>query len=280
MKHKRIIGLFACGAMTAVGFLLQGNLGLYLNLAAMCIVIGGTLFATLISFKLERLVILFRMLKNFQQTDVKKPNEIVEILIDLSLKSKIKGLLSLEEDEAETSVLFLRRALGFLVDGYPPEDIRDILQTEMYFFKLRREESERILRTIANICPSFGLVGSVVGLIGMLSGITDTAVIISTIPIALSSTLYGIILANLFLLPFAANIAERTQHELLLQKMILEGVVAIENKSNSRILESRLKSFLTPSSRNVTLVSIAKIREKLKSYGGVELQRTAKESSL
>jgi len=71
---------------------------------------------------------------------------------------------------------------------------------------------------------------------------------------------------------FAANIAEGTQRELLLQKMILEGVLAIEKKSNTRILENRLKSFLTPSSRHVTLVSLEKIREKLKRYGGVDLQ--------
>ena len=180
----------------------------------------------------------------------------------------------------ETSILFLRRALGFLVDGYPAKEIRDILNTEMYFFKLRREESERVLRTIADICPSFGLVGSVVGLIGMLSGIDDTSVIISTIPIALSSTLYGIVIANLFLLPFAANLTERTQNELLLQKMILEGVLAIANKSNPRILENRLKSFLTPSSRNAKLISVEKIREKLKNHDVMDLQRRSSKTAI
>lgn len=157
----------------------------------------------------------------------------------------------------------MRRALGFLVDGYPAKEITEILNTEMAFFKIRREKSERVLRSIAEMCPAFGLIGSVVGLIGMLGGIGDSSIIIKTIPIALTSTLYGIIFANFILLPLAANIREKTNHELLLQKMILSGVLAIENKVHPRILEVKLKSFLTPSLRNNKLVSIERIRQKL-----------------
>ena len=132
----------------------------------------------------------------------------------------------------------------------------------MYFFKLRRAEIERVLTTMAEISPSFGLVGSVVGLIAMISGVGDTAVILSTIPIALTSTLYGIILANFIFLPLSVKIKERTNHELLLQKIILEGVIAIESEHHPRVLERKLKSFLTPSSRKGQLVSFKRIQEK------------------
>jgi chemotaxis protein MotA len=134
----------------------------------------------------------------------------------------------------------------------------------MAFFKIRREESERILRTIAEICPAFGLIGSIVGLISMIFGLGDSSIIIKTIPIALTSTLYGIIFSNFFLLPFAANIRERTNHELLLQKMILAGTLAIKGKTHPRMLEVKLKSFITPSLRNNKLVSIERIRKMLK----------------
>jgi chemotaxis protein MotA len=195
---------------------------------------------------------------------MKAPEEIVEILVDLSVKSRLKGILSLQEDENETSVIFLRRALGFLVDGYTKAQITEILNTEMYFFKMRREESERVLRTLAEICPSFGLVGSVVGLIGMLAGSGDVSIIITTIPIALTSTLYGVVFANLFFLPFAVHMRERTDHELLLQKIILEGVSAIESELNPRVLEMKLKSFLTPSSRKGRIISAKRIQERFK----------------
>ena len=127
---------------------------------------------------------------------------------------------------------------------------------------MRREETERVLRTMAEVAPAFGLVGSVVGLIGMLAGVADTEVILATLPIALTSTLYGIILSNFFLIPFAENIRERTHQELFLQKIIMEGVIAIESEIKPRILERKLKSFLTPSSRKSRLVSLSKIQEK------------------
>jgi chemotaxis protein MotA len=230
----------------------------------MLIVVGGTFGATLICFRMNRLVIVYKVLKASYRTRVKEPYEIVQILVDLAVKSRLRGLLSLEEDEKETSILFLRRGLGFLVDDYSETQIRDLLNTEMYFFKSRREESERVLRTIAEISPSFGLVGSVVGLIGMLAGIGDTAVILGTVPIALTSTLYGVILANFFFLPFAENIRTRTGQELLLQKIILEGILAIKRELNPRVLEMKLKSFLTPSSRKGRMVSLKRVQEKFK----------------
>lgn len=264
MKRKKIIGLVCCVALIFLGFMFQGNLSLYFNLAALFIVIGGTAGATLISFKMESLHNLYLVLKRSYRTSIKEPNEIVEIMIDISVKSRAKGFLSLQKEEEETSILFLRRALGFIVDGYPAKEIADILNTEMSFFKIRREESERILRTIAEMCPSFGLIGSIVGLVGLIAGIGDPSIIIKTVPIALVSTLYGIIFSNFFLLPFAANLRERTNHELLLQKMILSGILGIEGKMHPRMLEVKLKSFLTPSLRNNKLVSIDRIRNKLK----------------
>ena len=264
MERNKVIGLIICVLLVLSGFAVNGNVGLYFNLAALLIVLGGTFGAAFLSFRMERLSIVYKVLRASYRTRMKTPEEIVEILVDLSVKSKLKGVLSLQEDEEETSVMFLRRALGFLVDGYSEGQIKDILNTEMYFFKLRREETERVLRTIAEICPSFGLVGSMVGLIGMLSGIGDTSVILSTIPVALTSTLYGVVFANFFFIPFAAQIRERTDHELLLQKIILEGVMAIESELNPRVLEMKLKSFLTPASREGRIISLQRIQERFK----------------
>jgi len=262
MERKNMIGLAFCVILFSSGFVVHGNVGLYFNLAGFLIVVGGTFGATLISFRTKRLLIVHKVLMASYRTPVKEPDEIVQILVDLSVKSKLKGLLSLQEDENETSILFLRRALGFLVDGYPSHQIKDFLNTEMYFFKVRREESERVLRTMAEICPAFGIVGSVVGLLSMLAGVGDTSVILATVPIALTSTLYGVVLANFFFLPFAANIRYRTNRELLLQKIITDAVLAIESEVNPRVLEMKLKSFLTPSSRKGRLVSLERIQRK------------------
>ncbi|MCF8067112.1 MAG: MotA/TolQ/ExbB proton channel family protein [Desulfobacterales bacterium] len=260
--NRNILGLCGFLLLFCGGFFIHGNIGLFFNFAGFLIVIGGTFAAALISFGFNRLAIVYKVLRTSFKTREKTPNEIVEILVDLSLKSKVQGLLSLQEDEEESTVLFLRRALGYLVDAYPPQQIKDLLITEIHFFRTRREESERVLRTLADISPAFGLIGSVVGLMGMLAGIGDTTTILATIPIALTSTLYGVLFANFIFSPFAAQIRERTDREVLLQRIIMDGVIAIGSDLHPRVLEHKLKSFLTPSSRERKLVSIEKIREK------------------
>jgi chemotaxis protein MotA len=262
MKNKYLIGLLLSCSLFILGFLIHGNIALYFNLSGLLIVCGGTLTASLISFKYEQLVIVTKVLISAYKRPIKRETEIINILIDLSIRSRAEGILSLQNQENEATILFLRRALGCLVDGYHIEQIRDILNTEMYFFKLRRENSERILRAIADYFPAFGIIGSVVGLITMIGGIGDTSIILKAIPIALTSTLYGLIFANFFFLPFASVIKERTNRELLMQKIILEGIIAINSEMNSVILKTKLESFLTPSERKEALVPYAKIRER------------------
>jgi chemotaxis protein MotA len=259
--HRSMVGLVIFIILFLSGILIGGQIGLYFNLASFLIVVGGTMGAAMISFGMEKLAVVWKVLNVSLRSREKRPEEIIEALVDLSLKSKLKGLLSLQEDEEVASVLFLRHALGLLVDGYPIAQIRDFLNTEMFFFRMRREEIERILRTLGESSPGFGLVGSIVGLIAMLAGVGDTATILSTVPIALTSTLYGLLLAYFVFLPLNAHIQERTDHELLLQKIILEGVIAIGSNLHPRTLEMKLKSLLTPSSRKGKLVSIERIRE-------------------
>jgi chemotaxis protein MotA len=247
-----------------------GNVGLYFNLSGFLIVVGGTCAAAFVSFRAERLKIVYQVLKRSYRTREIEPDEIVETLVDLSLKSKLRGLLSLQEDEQEATVMFLRYALGYLVDGYDTRQMRDFMTTEINFFRMRREESERVLRTLAEICPSFGLIGSVVGLMSMLAGVGDSSVILATIPVALTSTLYGVLFANFVFIPLAAHIQERTDREVLLQKIILEGVIAIGSNLHPRALEYKLKSFLTPSSRTEKLVSIDRIRKKFNVENGTK----------
>lgn len=264
--NKNMIGLLFTILITLAGFFIAGNLGMYFNLSGFLIVIGGSLGCALISYRLERLAVVYQVILSSYKHRPKQPREIVEILIDLAVKSRFSGILSLQEDERETSILFLRGALGLLVDGRQPSEVQDILNSEMYFFKLRRDDAERIIRTIANYFPPFGLIGSIVGLVAMMANVSDSSVVLASVPIALTSTLYGLVFSNFFFLPFAANLSERTSQELLLQRMILEGVLAIQSEMNPRLLETKLKSFLTPSMRDGKMVSLDKIKQKFKIY--------------
>ncbi|MFH0782022.1 MAG: MotA/TolQ/ExbB proton channel family protein [Pseudomonadota bacterium] len=262
MRYKNLIGILLSTALFLLGFIINGNISLFFNLSGWLVVFGGTVAAVLVGYKTEQLGNVIRVLIAAYRRPITKETEIINILIDLSIRSRIEGILTLQNLENETTILFLRRALGCLVDGYKIEQIRDILNTEMYFFRLRREDSERVIRSIADYLPAFGMMGSVVGLIAMLGGLGDTATILQAVPIALTSTLYGLIISNFFFLPFAATIKERTNHELLLQKIIMEGVIAISSELNPVILKTKLESFLTPSDRETQLVSYAKLKER------------------
>ncbi len=262
MIQKNLFGLILCGGLFILGFLVNGNLSLYFNLSGLFIVLGGTLAAVLLSFRWRQLSIAARVVLSSYRSKQKTEKEIIQILIDLSIKSRMEGILSLQDEENETSILFLRRALSCLVDGYRVDQIREILNTEMYFFRLRRDDLERVLRSIADYFPTFGIIGSVVGLITVLNGIGDTTVILKAVPIALTSTLYGLIFSNFFFLPFAANLKEKTNQELLLQKIITEGIIAIDSEMNPVILKTKLDSFLTPSERMEELTSYAQIQKR------------------
>ena len=151
--NKNMIGLLFTILITLIGFIIAGNIGMYFNLSGFLIVIGGSLGCALISYRLERLSVVYQVILSSYRHRPKQPREIVEILIDLAVKTRFSGILSLQEDERETSILFLRGALGLLVDGRQPSEVQDILNSEMYFFKLRRDDAERIIRTIANYFP-------------------------------------------------------------------------------------------------------------------------------
>lgn len=258
-----IIGVCFCFLLFCTGFAFNGNIGLYANLSGAIIVVGGTLTAVFLGYRSERILILLKVIAASYTRPAVNADTIVKILVDLSIKRKLKGILALEKEEEETTIVFLRRAIGLMVDNYTPEQIREALNAEMYFFKKRRDENLRLLRAMGDVAPAFGLVGSVVGLIGMLGGIGDSATLMATIPIALTSTLYGIILANIVCYPIAANIRERTCQELLLQRIITEGVAAIAGDIHPRALDKKLKSFLTPAAREEKVISIARIKEIL-----------------
>ncbi len=264
IKHN-YLGALIC-LLIFVGCFFWGEGGtvvFYLNMVSLLVVVSGTLGAVFLSHPFSRLSSAFKVAKNVYSKDIiSSSDEVVNILLDLAVRSKYDGILSLEKYEKQITVSFLKDALAMLVDGYSDEEIKDILHTEMYFFKLRRQQSERVFRTMAAVAPPFGVAGSIIGLIGMLVGMGDTGIILKTIPLALTSTLYAIILSYFILIPIAEAIYSKTQRELYLQSIISEGVMEIAREKNVYKLEKKLSIFLTPSLREDAGQSIRQIQRR------------------
>jgi chemotaxis protein MotA len=257
-----IFGIVLCTLLLLGATLIPEGRYLMFNLIGLVVVVAGTLGATFISYPKNSISVAVKVAINSYRSTVPSEQEIVDSLLDMSLQSKLEGLLALEKEGERASVLFLERALSMLVDGFKIDELRDALYTEIHFFQHRRALHERVFRHMALLAPAFGVAGGVVGLVGMLAGIGDTGVILQTIPVALTSTLYGIILAYFLFIPIAENIHARTQEELLIHKLITEGVVLIAQEYNTVRLQTRLQSFITPQSRNIQHRSFREIRDR------------------
>lgn len=262
MNKKNLIGVVLSLLLFVGSFLLTGAASAYWNLAAFLVVVSGLTAAMLVSYPTVHIRNAFRVARNAYANGHATSEEIVNTLLDLSVKSKVDGVLSLERSEHREISSFLQNGLILLVDNYKEEEIRDTLNSEMAFFNLRRQQSERFFQTMARMAPAFGVAGSVIGLIGLLMGINDTAVILKNIPVAFISTLYGLVLSNLVFSPIAENINYSTRVELLNQKLVLEGIVAISKEQNSYKLERKLASFLSPSEREGKTETLRRITRK------------------
>ncbi len=269
MGAKNFYGILICVLVFFASFLLSKGASMYLNVVAFLVVVSGTIGSMFLSYSFERIKSAYLVSKNAYLVKLPSQDDLIKALLGLAVKSRYDGILSLEKALSKTTASFLRGGLDMLVDGFKGSEVKDMLSSESYFFKQRRAANERVFRSMARSAPAFGIIGSVIGLIGMLSDLGNTTVILQTIPIALTSTLYGILLSNYILTPIAENIHARTHEELLLQKMILNGILAISNEQNVYKLEKKLCLFLTPAVRRGHEQDFTNIRRR---YVGMNFQ--------
>ncbi|MEJ0048472.1 MAG: MotA/TolQ/ExbB proton channel family protein [Rhodospirillales bacterium] len=247
-------------------FFIEGHGALFVNGVALVIVTCGTLGAMFLCYPAADLKAALRVTRNVFRQPPPTSAEIIGTLLAVAVRSRAAGnnISALENMSEQSTVSFLKRALGLLVDRLKDEDLAEILHNEMFHFKQRRAQIERMFRQGALLAPAFGVAGSVVGLINMLSGIADPDVILHSIPVALTSPLYGIVLANTVFFPLAEGIHAKTQKELLIQMLITDGVMIIRREPNPRRLALKLESFLTPSARAYENRSLREISERLR----------------
>ncbi|MBA4356728.1 MAG: MotA/TolQ/ExbB proton channel family protein [Humidesulfovibrio sp.] len=278
MSKRNLLGVVLCTAVFVGGFWMSGGLGVYWNLAAFLIVVAGLFAAMFMSYPVERIKSAFLVARGVYTKRQTTSDEIVRMLLELSVKSRVEGVLSLDAIRQKIGDEFLRGAVAFLVDNYKERDIREFLNTEMAFFQDRRQQSERVFQTMAKAAPAFGVAGSVIGLIGMLSGINDTQALVQSIPVAFISTLYGVVISNLILAPIAESINFNTGAEMLNQKLIMEGIIAISKEQNSHRLEKKLTSFLAPDERAGKAELLKAITKKYITRQRATSERVARET--
>ncbi|MFO7816538.1 MAG: motility protein A [Thermodesulfobacteriota bacterium] len=264
MRQIAFIGIFICVILFGASFLASGNGGAYFNLIAFTVVFSGTLGATLLSFPLFRLLSALETVRDIFKKPGMSREALKDQLVDLSVRSACQGSVCYEEIENDAATdPFLRDVLSFMADNYTLNEIREVMSNQVNAFSFERFQNEQVFRRMAGLAPAFGIAGSVIGLIGMLMGIGDTDLLLSQIPIALVSTLYGIVLGNFVLTPMAESIASDTNEEIIKQRMIFEAVKNVFNETHPYKLARKLAPFIPgkPGQDELNL-----IREKRRAY--------------
>ena len=271
-KHSWVAVCVFTGIFFA-SFFAGGHAALFINGIALVIVTCGTLGALFLCYPVADLHAALLVMRNVYRHPPPTSAEIISTMLEVAVYSRANGgnnIAALESMSEQSTVSFLKRALGLLIDPLKDEELAEILHTEMFHFKQRRAQIERIFRQGALFAPAFGIAGSVIGLINMLAGISDPDMILQSVPVALISPLYGIVLANAVCFPLAEGIHAKTQKELLIQMLITDGVLIIRREPNRRRLALKLESFLTPSARAYENRSLREIRERLQDIQATE----------
>lgn len=226
-----------------------GSITGLINGPSIFVVLVGTFGATVVSFPLARLLKLHTVVL---KSVFSKPGDAVATIKDLVRYAEVarrEGILSLENLISEMRDPFIVRGVKMAVDGTDPELIKTIMDTELEALMERHGQGKQILDTIGRYAPAFGMIGTLMGLIAMLSNMDDPSKIGPGMAVALITTLYGAIIANLLTGPLGDKLQARDAEEVLIKTIIISGVMAIQSGDNPRIVESKLMTFLPPSKR-------------------------------
>lgn len=249
MDRASILGIVSGFGLLIWAIFMGGSVQMFWNLPALMITLGGTVTATLISYPMSTFVDVLKIAKNAFLTKEEEVAETVNILVEFADKAKRKGLLALDEDTDALDDLFLQKGIRLVIDGTPPELVRNILETELTFIAERHKVGQRLFETMGSFAPAFGMLGTLIGLIQMLVSLDDPEKIGPGMAVALVTTFYGSLLANLFFLPIANKLKSRSAREIFIKQTIIEGVLSIQAGDNPRVIQEKLKSFLAPKER-------------------------------
>lgn len=250
MEVATIIGLaLGWGALLAANSMEGGSLGALWQISAFLIVIGGTFGATLIAFPLKDVLSLPKLIALTFQANPFETTSLIPKMVGYAEKARREGLLALEAELAEANDEFLQKGMQMVADGIDQHTVRDMLETELSFIASRHAAAFGILESMGGFAPTMGIIGTVMGLIQVLGNLSDPSRLGGAIATAFVATLYGVWTANLLWLPMGSKLKRLSEQEILVREMMLAGILAIQAGDNPQIVEEKLKSYLSPTTR-------------------------------
>ncbi len=249
MDLATVLGVVSAFGLVVIAIFMGGGLGLFVNAPSMMIVLGGTLGTTLINYPLNDVLGVIRVVKNVFFKKRESVRDMIKQFIDFATKARREGILALESEIKNIDEEFLKKGVQLSIDGLEPDSIRDLLETEIEFVQSRHQLGAAIFTTMGTFAPALGMIGTLIGLVQMLQSMEDPSTIGPAMAIALLTTFYGSVLANLLCMPIAGKLKTRSKEEVLIKEMMIEGILAIARGDNPRIVEQKLQAFIPPNMR-------------------------------
>jgi len=255
MDINTLVGLLLGTFFIILAILLDGwsikpeNLQLFLNIPSVLIVFGGTLATLFIRYTIKDTFGVFGIVKHTFFFSIPSSPEVIKEFVQLAQIARKDGLLALERVTIEDP--FMSKGINYCVDGAETEQIKGILMKEVQYMKARHESGQDVLGAIEVSAPAFGMIGTLIGLVNMLANMDDPKSIGPAMAVAILTTLYGAVIANLFAIPLKDKLADHSGSEFDLKLLMIEGILGINRGENPRMLEEALYSFVSPTEREM-----------------------------
>ena len=249
MDLATIVGLLAAFGLMISAIMQGSSLMVFVDIASITIVMGGTIGTTLVHFPFGDILGAFNVARKAFFHKSRSPVEIIEKLIAYAGKARKEGILSLQSVMNEIEDEFFLKGLQMAVDGQEPEALKDMLDKEIEYVMERHEKGAEIFGTIAAYSPAMGMIGTLIGLVQMLQTMDDPSSIGPAMAVALLTTFYGAVIANVVANPISGKLKLRSASEVLNKTLVTEGMKAILEGENPRLMEQRLHAFVSPKQR-------------------------------
>lgn len=252
MDLATLLGFLGSWGLIIATIALGSGALVFINAPSFMIVIGGSIAVVLMRFTLKQFIGSMKTAMKAFLYKSESPENLIASVVELAGIARKEGLLALENKEITNPVL--ARGIRMLVDGHEASVVKKALSTEMNEMVTRHKMGQAIFKQIGDAGPAMGMIGTLVGLVQMLSNMSDPKSIGPAMAIALLTTLYGAMLANMFALPISDKLALRSAEEQMNKNIIIQSVLAIQEGQNPKILDELLKNFLPPSKRDTVEV--------------------------
>ncbi len=249
MDITTILGIVLGVIFVLVTMLLGGSPVLFYNAPSIMITVGGTVSAIVTSYTMKELTNFINIIKNTLSMTEEDPAEIIGLLVKFAERARREGILALEKQMEEVTDTFLKNGIQLAVDGTEPELLKDIMETELFYLEERHKKGQDQMDQFASLAPAWGMLGTLIGLILMLANLSDPDALGPGMAVALITTFYGSIMANMIFIPLNTKLKGRTKEELLMRTLMIQGILSIQSGDNPRIVEQKLNSFIAPKER-------------------------------